>query len=259
MAYETVTLTFPHAAIAAITLNRPTSANALNRQMGLELKDIFASLDHKTLRVVILHGEGKHFCAGADLKERKGMNEAQWHDQHAAFESALREILACPLPVIAAVQGAAMGGGLEIALACDFIYASESARFGLTEASLGIMPGLGGTTQLIRRIGEARAKELLYTGKIIGADEALTLGVVNRVCSNETLMSEALQTAHVICANAPLAVKTIKQTARECSGMSLNDALATELQHYNMLLCSKDRHEGINAFNEKRKPVFTGE
>lgn len=259
MTCETVTLSFPHTTIAVITLNRPASANALNRQMGLELKDIFASLDHKTTRVVLLHGEGKHFCAGADLKERKGMNEAQWHDQHTAFEGALRAILACPLPVIAAVNGAAMGGGLELALACDFIYASTSATFGLTEATLGIMPGLGGAVQLTRRIGEARAKELLYTGKIIGADEALALGVVNTLYSNETLMSEALQTAQSISANAPLAVKAIKKAAKECSGLSLHDALANELQHYNMLLRSKDRHEGVDAFNEKRKPRFTGE
>ncbi|MFO0388589.1 MAG: enoyl-CoA hydratase/isomerase family protein [Alphaproteobacteria bacterium] len=259
MAYETVTLSFPEAAISVITLNRPTFANALNRQMGLELKDIFASLDHKTLRAVILTGAGKHFCAGADLKERKGMNEAQWHDQHAAFECALRAILACPLPVIAAVNGAAMGGGLELALACDFIYANSSAKFGLTEATLGIMPGLGGTTQLIRRIGEARAKELLYTGRIFNADEAIALSVVNKLCSNETLMDETLQTAQNISVNAPLALKAIKKAAKECGNLSLHDALATELQHYNMLLCSKDRHEGINAFNEKRKPVFTGE
>ncbi len=259
MAYETVTLTFPHQAIAAITLNRPDSANALNGQMGLELKDIFATLESKTTRVVIISGAGKHFCAGADLKERKGMNEAQWHDQHAAFESALRAILAYPLPIIAAVNGAAMGGGLELALACDFIYAAESAKFGLTEVTLGIMPGLGGSAQLIRRIGEARARELLYTGKIFSAEEAHALGVINHLCKNETLMDDVLHTATLIAGNAPLAVKAIKKAAKECSGLSLHDALANELQHYNMLLRSKDRHEGINAFNEKRKPVFTGE
>ncbi len=259
MAYTTLTLTFPHASIPVIGFNRPDSANALNRQMGLELKDIFASLDHKTVRCVVLTGNGRHFCAGADLKERKGMNEAQWHDQHAAFESALRAILACPAPVIAAVNGAAIGGGLELALACDFIYAGKPAKFGLAETTLGIMPGLGGAVQLMRRIGEARAKELLYTGRIFSADEALSLGLINRLCENETLMDDVMQTAQTIATCAPLAIKALKKSAKECSGLSLHDALANELQHYNMLLRSKDRHEGINAFNEKRKPVFTGE
>ncbi len=161
-------------------LNRPDAANALNAGMALELKDFF--LSYQKYRAIILTGEGKHFCAGADLKERKDMDEAAWHAQHHAFEAALFAILHCPVPVIAAVNGAAMGGGLELALACDFIYAAETARFALTEVTLGIMPGMGGTQSLPRRVGVARAKELIFTGKPFSAAEAYAWGMVNKLC-----------------------------------------------------------------------------
>lgn len=257
--YQTLTLAFPEKNIAVIGLNRPEAANALSARMGLELKDIFARKDVKLCRAVILTGQGKHFCAGADLKERKGMSKAQWHRQHAAFEGALHALLACPVPVIAAVPGAAYGGGLELALACDFIYAASTARFALTEATLGIMPGLGGTQHLPRRVGHARAKELIFTGKAFSAEEALQWGVVNRVCAPESLQQDTLDTARAIAVSAPLSVKAIKRAINDGAGLPLAKALTCELKQYTMLLRSKDRHEGINAFNEKRKPVFTGE
>ncbi len=259
MAYQALTLTFPEKPIAVIGLNRPAAANALNTQMALELKDIFAKLDTRTCRVVILTGEGKYFCAGADLKERKGMDETQWHTQHDAFEGALSGLMACPVPVIAAVPGAAFGGGLEMALACDFIYAAESARFALSETTLGIIPGLGGTQQLPRRVGYARARELIFTGRAFSAQEALEWGVVNRVLAPDALQQETLSVARAIAANAPLAVKAAKQSIENGAALHLKEALACELKQYVMLLRSKDRHEGIDAFNEKRKPVFTGE
>lgn len=258
MSYKTLYCEEPLQPIAVVSFNRPDSANALNRQMGLELQDFFAALP-ADCRVVILTGKGKHFCAGADLKERKGMDEGQWRQQHAAFQGALHAIVNCPVPVIAAVNGAAFGGGLELALACDFIYASHSARFGLTEATLGIMPGLGGTCQLARRIGTARAKELVYTGRAFSAEEAELWGMINHLGSNDTLLRDVHNCAGQIAQNAPLSVRAVKQSTKDSDGLPLEKALAAELVHYNNLLRSKDRHEGINAFNEKRRAVFKGE
>lgn len=259
MTYQTIAYDFPEKAIAIIRLNRPACANALNAQMALELKYVLAHLDMQAVRAVILTGQGRHFCAGADLKERKNMTEADWHNQHNALEGALQAVLHCPVPIIAAVGGAAFGGGLELAMACDFIYASVTARFALTEATLGIMPGLGGTQQLPRAIGMARARELTFTGKPFTAEEACAWGLVNSVFTAEALQQEALSTARCIAENSPLAVKSIKLAMKEGDSRPLAEALVQELKHYNVLLCSKDRHEGINAFNEKRKPKFSGE
>jgi enoyl-CoA hydratase/carnithine racemase len=247
--------------IVALILNRPEAANALNMQMAKELAEAFRLIGKDpAVRVVVLAGQGeKVFCAGADLKERKGMDELAWHKQHAAFESALEAIIGCPLPVIAAVNGAAFGGGLELAMACDFIYAVEHAKLALTEVTLGIMPGLGGATQLARAVGQARAKELLYSGTAFSAQEAYDWGLVNKVCTGATLFPETMAIAQKMVEGAPLAVQAIKQSLRQTMSLSLSDALTAELKYYNRLLGSKDRHEGINAFNEKRKPNFTGE
>ncbi|NBX04440.1 MAG: enoyl-CoA hydratase [Alphaproteobacteria bacterium] len=246
--------------MAIIALDRPEAANALNKQMAGELAKIFAATHHdRHLRAIVLTGKGeKAFCAGADLKERKGMDEAAWHAQHRAFEAALQGILDCPVPVIAAVGGAAFGGGLELALACDFIYASHNAKFALTEATLGIMPGLGGTTQLSRAVGARRAKELLYTGRAFSAQEAKEWGMVNKIVDISELMTESVAAAEKIAENAPLAIRAIKQSSRETDSLPLAQALATELRHYNRLLTTADRVEGINAFNEKRKAEFVG-
>lgn len=246
--------------IALIALNRPDAANALNTGLATELEDAFHKAGGtKKVRVIILTGQGKHFCAGADLKERKGMSEEAWHTQHTAFEKAMLSILHCAVPVIAAVDGAAMGGGLEIALACDFIYATPEAKFALTEATLGIMPGLGGTQQLPRRIGIARAKEYLFTGKSFSGEEAYQLGMVSTLCTRATLLDQVRTTAKTIAANAPLAIAAIKNAVRDGATLSIDEAFDCELSYYDTLLNSKDRHEGVNAFNEKRKPVFTGE
>ena len=186
------------------------------------------------------------------------MDEAAWHAQHRAFEAALQGVVDCPVPVIAAVGGAAFGGGLELALACDFIYASHNAKFALTEATLGIMPGLGGTTQLSRAVGSRRAKELLYTGRAFSAAEAKEWGMVNKIVDISELMTESVAAAEKIAENAPLAIRAIKQSSRETENLPLAQALATELRHYNRLLTTADRVEGINAFNDKRKAVFGG-
>lgn len=251
----TLRIETPDKTIAVVTLNRPQAANALNTQMALDLKAFFVKAS--TYRAIILTGSGTVFCAGADLKERQGMNKKAWHTQHRAFEAALKAILRCDVPVIAAVNGAAYAGGLELALACDFIYAADSARFALTEVTLGIMPGLGGTQNLPRRLGLARAKEIIFTGKPFPAAEASEWGLINKLCSDP--VGEALATARLIAANAPRSVKAIKKAMNQGITLPLDKALACELKNYNTLLSTKDRQEGLAAWSEKRKPVFTGE
>src|SRR5882672_10071047 len=180
--YETLVLEEPGEHVFTVRINRPEVRNAISTQVGLDILDVFSRLvaDTANYRCVILTGTGdKAFCAGGDLKERHGMTNEQWLKQHAIFERMTLALLDCPIPVIAAVNGAAIGGGFELALTCDFAYASTTARFGLTEVTLGIMPGAGGTQMLPRAAGSSRAKELIFTGKPFSADEALAFGVVN--------------------------------------------------------------------------------
>jgi len=257
MTYQTLKIDFPEASIAVVAFHRPQAANALNTQMATELKAFFSHVGK--VRAVILTGQGRHFCAGADLKERQGMDEAAWQAQHHAFEEALYAIMHCDIPVIAAVNGAAFGGGLELALACDFIYAVGTARFAFTEVTLGIIPGLGGTQHLSRTVGMARAKELILCGAAFSAEEAFGWGMVGKLCMPETLQGDAIACAKIISANAPLAVKAAKQAINQGFNLPIAKALQCELSHYETLLATHDRHEGIDAFNEKRKPVFTGE
>ena len=187
------------------------------------------------------------------------MDETAWEAQHSAFRAARDAIIACALPAIAVVHGAAYAGGLELALACDFIYAADNARFALTEATLGIMPGMGGTQTLPRAVGSRRAKEILFTGQAFSAQEAMEWGLVNRVAPADSLWQQAEQTAETIASNAPLSIQAIKACVNEGAALSLERGFTHELSRYHLLLRSKDRHEGINAFNEKRKPRFSGE
>ena len=260
MTYNTILTELVDGAIGLITLNRPESANALSREMAGELADAMGlAQNNPDIRAIVLTGSGPlSFCAGADLKERSGMSRAQWHDQHAAFEKARDAILHMPKPVIAAVNGAAMGGGFELALACDFIYAASHARFGLTESTLGIMPGMGGTQLLSRAIGTRRTKEALYLGAVFDAADAAALGITNRLCPAELLLQNTVSLALAISGNAPLAITAIKHAVDEGMSQPLDVALRTELRHYNTLLDTNDRHEGIAAWNEKRKPRFSG-
>src|SRR4029077_19095212 len=199
------------------------------------------------------------FCAGGDLKERQGMTDETWAAQHLLFERMIRAFIGCPVPVIGAINGAAYAGGRELALCCDFLYAVPTARFALTEVTLGIMPGAGGTQLLPRAVGERRAKEIILTGKPFSADDALRWGIVNRLCTPETLMQDAIATAETIAANAPLSVRQAKKSIHHGVQMDLKNALLFEIEAYNRLIPTKDREEGIRAFNEKRKPVFKGE
>ncbi len=257
---STVKLLISEDGIATVTLSRPHVANALNSQMALELKDVFATLNSKAnVRAVILTGDGKRaFCAGADLKERKGMTVEAWQVQHQQFRHSLNSIMNCQVPVIAAINGAAYGGGLELALACDFIYSSKTAYFAFPEVTLGIIPGMGGTQTMPRAVGLRRAKELLLTGKAFSAADAYSWGMVNMLCEPDELVDYVNDCAQAISRAAPLSVNAIKRVSTHSIHMRLDEALAAESSYYNRLLSTKDRSEGIAAFNEKRKPDFTG-
>ena len=260
--YATLTLTNPLAHVLQVTLNRPEAANAFNTQMATDLMHCFESLalDAGDTRCVILTGAGERaFCAGGDLKERDGMSNAAWTEQHLVYERMIRAVIDCPLPLIAAVNGAAFGGGCELAAAVDFVYASEKARFAMTETSLGIIPGAGGTQTLARAVGERRAKELILSARRFGADEAQQWGLVNEVFAAEQLLDATLQIASSIAANAPLAVRQAKQAIHGGLQMSLADGLAFEIEAYNHTVPTDDRREGIKAFNEKRSADFKGE
>jgi enoyl-CoA hydratase/carnithine racemase len=259
--FETITVERRDDTILLVTLNRPQAANALNTRMGLDLMELFEglSVDIESLRIAIVTGQGtKAFCAGGDLKQRNGMTNDEWQAQHLIFERMLRAVMACPIPVIAAVNGAAYGGGCEIAAAADFVYASTDARFALTEVTLGIMPGAGGTQNLARAVGERRAKELILSGLPFSAVEAEAWGLVNRVVPPDELMQATLDIAGRIAGNGPIAVRQAKQAIHRGLQMSLADGLAFEIEAYNRLVPTDDRREGVIAFNERRKPNFQG-
>jgi enoyl-CoA hydratase/carnithine racemase len=208
---------------------------------------------------VIITGQGDTaFCAGGDLKERNGMSDESWQAQHVIFERMVRAIMGCPIPVLAAVNGAAYGGGCEIAAASDFIYAARGARFALTEVTLGIMPGSGGTQNLVRAVGERRAKELILSGLPFTAEQAEAWGLVNRVVGPQGLMEATLAIERRIAGNGPIAVRQAKQAIHRGLQMSLWDGLAFEIEAYNRLVPTEDRREGVAAFNERRKAVFQG-
>ena len=259
--YETLRLSTPAPHVLMIELNRPEVRNALNTQMGMDLRDVFTPLEFTPgdLRCIIITGVGdKAFCAGGDLKQRKGMSDQAWRLQHAIFEEGFYAVMDCPVPVIAAVNGAAYAGGCELALACDFIYAASDARFALTEVSIGIMPGGGGTQNLSRAVGERRAKELILSAKPFTAHEAHAWGMVNEVVAPTDLRAAALEAAGRIAGNAPVSVRQAKKSIHQGLQTDLKTGLYFEVQAYDRLINTEDRHEGILAFNEKRKPVFKG-
>lgn len=260
--YETLRLRLVGQHVLQVTLHRPDAANALNTQMGREMLQLWNALteDAGAVRCVVMTGTGsKIFCAGGDLKERNGMSKRQWQLQHELFERMYWTLADLPLPVIAAVNGHAYGGGMEMALCCDFVYVSDAARFALPEVTLGIMPGAGGTQNLPRAVGERRAKELLMTGQPLSAAQALEWGVANSVFPGEQVLARALDTAAVIAGNAPLSVRQIKKSVRYGGQMELRTAYRFEVEAYNHLVDTTDRVEGVRAFVEKRKPSFTGQ
>ena len=259
MDYQTLSVEQRGEHILLVRLNRPQALNALNTQMGKDQIDLWTRLtaDPGTTRCVVLTGAGERaFCAGADLKERDGMTEAVWRAQHEIFERAFMALMELPLPIIAAVNGHAFGGGLEMALCCDFIYAARTARMALPEVRLGLMPGGAGTQNLPRAAGERRAKELILSAEAFDAQQGYEWGIVNRVCDN--VLEEALGTAEKISANAPLAVRQAKKSVHYGLQMDLATGYRFEIEAYNQLVGTEDRKEGVRAFNEKRKAKFQG-
>lgn len=259
--YETLLLTDRGPHLLVVTLNRPEVLNAINTQMGRDLLDLWARLtaDPQQIRCVVLTGAGdRGFCAGGDLKERHGMTDETWRAQHEIFERAFFALLDVPAPVIAAVNGHAYGGGLETALACDFIYAARNARFALSEVRLGIMPGGGGTQNLARAVGERRAKELILRAQAFDAQQGLEWGLVNHLSEPGKALDDALIAATEIARNGPLAVRQAKKSIHYGLQGDLRTGCRFEIEAYNRLVSSEDRHEGVRAFNEKRAPDFKG-
>lgn len=247
--------------IAIVMLNRPEAANALSTSLLNELSELFGDLAfRKDIRVVIVTGAGeKVFCAGADLKERAGMNETEVRKTVALIRETINQVEQLPQPVIAVLNGSAFGGGLELALACDIRVAVDTAQLGLTETSLGIIPGAGGTQRLPRLIGIGKAKELIFTAKRITAQEAAQIGLVEYVVPRAQLMEKALEIAGQIAANAPIAIRQAKLAVNRSLDVDLATGLRLEQMAYEVTIPTKDRLEGLQAFKEKRKPVYKGE
>lgn len=248
-------------AAALVTLERPERMNALSRALVRRFGEIGRELGaQEDLRLVVVTGSGdKAFCAGADLKERAGMSPDEVRELLLAYQTELGWLETIAVPTIAAINGAALGGGLELALMCDLRLATAHAVLGLPETSLGVIPGAGGTQRLPRLVGEARAKELILRAVRLTAPEALILGLVNQIFpKSEDFLNEVLAWAEPILAGAPLAIRAALAALRGSGTRELREGLALERAAYEQCLNSADRLEALAAFNEKRKPVYQG-
>lgn len=259
MAYNTI-IYEQDKAIAYITLNRPQSMNSLNSELLAELDSaIDATVANNEISVVIIKGGEKFFAAGADIKEIDNLTSPlEAHNFVTRVQSAINRIELIPKPVIAAVSGYALGGGCELALACDIRIAAENAMFGLPEIKLGVIPGGGGTQRLPRLIGVGRAKELLFTGDPINAQEAYRIGLANKVVPLESLLDEAKKMASVLIERPSVALMMNKIAVNDGMNMDMRSALAYEVRCFATLFSTEDQKEGIKAFIEKRKPNFKG-
>ncbi len=247
--------------IDIVTLNRPGALNALNMKLKEELLLLFIEMEKDPMvKVVILTGGEKFFCAGADIKERSSLNlsPSEFYSLQRKTHEVFWKIENFEKPVIAAINGVAIGGGCELILVCDFRIASETARFGFPEVQIGTIPAGGATQRVSRLIGFARAKELIFTGDLIDAQEAYRLGLVNKVVSSETLMEEAKHLAQKLRKNPPLAIKFAKKAIHVGLQLDMPSALDYEIQCASILCSSEDFNEGIRSFVEKRKPIFKG-
>ncbi|MBK8168993.1 MAG: enoyl-CoA hydratase/isomerase family protein [Sandaracinaceae bacterium] len=259
---DSATVTVEHrGSIAIWTLNRPDRMNALSRATVRQLGRLARqTAQNRAIRVVILTGEGdKAFCAGADLKERQGMSMDDVQQFLHLYRASFSAVDAMPQPVIAAINGVAFGGGLELALACDLRVMSSTTHVGLTETSLAIIPGAGGTQRLPRVVGEARAKEMILLAQRLDAAKALAIGLVTRVTEgNESVLDCALRLAEPLVNAAPIAIAAALTAIDAASNMSLEEGLTLERTCYELTLGSQDRLEALAAFAEKRKPVYRG-
>jgi len=246
--------------LAQIVVNRPKALNALNanvlHSISLALKEIQKDPDN---RLVVISGEGdRAFVAGADIHSMKDLGPRALADYVELGQRVMREIELFPSPVVAAVHGFALGGGLELALACDLIYASSKARFGQPEVNLGIIPGFGGTQRLIHRCGTGAARQLIYSAEIINSDEALRLGLVDKVFAENEYEEKLKQSLDLILSKGSLAVKGAKQVIVRSQEALLLSGLRLEVEKFNELFATADREEGMEAFVQKREPKFTG-
>jgi len=245
--------------IATITVNRPDKLNALN---SATIAELGAAIDDARVRQdvggVILTGAGRAFIAGADISELQGQSPFVAKGRSRAGQEVFRRYEMCPKPVIAAVNGFALGGGCELAMACHVRIASEHAKFGQPEVKLGILPGYGGTQRLPRLVGKGRALQLLMTGEMIDAEEALRIGLVNRVVHAAELIGAAQIMLKQIMQNAPLAVALSIEAVDRGLGMTLDEGLTLEANHFGLLAATDDMKEGMSAFLEKRTPGFNG-
>ena len=246
-----------HDNMGIITINRPEALNALNTAVFNELEPLVGEIERDaTLAALIITGEGRSFVAGADIGEQCPMDLEAGRKWARRGSSVFRRIEKLEIPTIAAVNGFALGGGCELALTCDIILASEKAKFGQPEVGLGITPGFSGTQRLPRRVGIGKAKELIFSGKMIKADEAKTIGLVNEVYAPEALMDAALEMARSFTKNAPIAVKYAKACIDRGMQMDLDDGIALENEMFAMCYATADQKEGMTAFLEKRPAVF---
>lgn len=245
--------------VVLLTLNRPEAMNSFNFAMLHGLKEKVEAIQYDPdVRVVIITGAGKAFCAGADLKERATLGEQQVKEFIFTIRNLFTFIESLNKPVIAAVNGVALGGGTELALACDLRIASTGTSLGLTETRLAIIPGAGGTQRLPRLVGRGKAKELIFTGRRVDAEEALQIGLVNSVCPPEILLDEARAMAAMICETGPIAIQQAKYAINHGLETDLHTGLAIESSAYWITIPTEDRLEGLTAFREKRKPVYRG-
>lgn len=245
--------------IGFLTINKPVVLNALDGQV---LDEIFQVLDtvekEESVKALIVTGEGRAFAAGADIGAQSMLDLEGGRNWGKKGSAIFRRLELLPIPTIAAVNGFALGGGCELALACDMILASTKAKFGQPEVSLGITPGFSGTQRLPRRIGKARAMEMILTGRMMKADEALQAGLVNKVTEPETLLDEAAELARGILKNGPLAVKYAKAAVSRGLEVDLDSGIALENELFAMCFATEDQKEGMQAFLEKRPAEFKG-
>lgn len=244
--------------LAIVTINRPKALNALNSETLADLDVVITDLENdNNIYCVILTGSGeKSFVAGADISEMKELNEYQGKDFGILGNRVFRRLENLEKPVIAAISGFALGGGCELAMSCDIRIASEKAKFGQPESGLGITPGFGGTQRLPRIVGMGKAKELIYTGAIVKADEALRIGLVNKVVNLESLMEEARSMANMIIANAPIAVKLCKDAINRGMQVDMDSAIKIEAEDFGKCFNTEDQVEGMSAFLERRSKNF---
>jgi len=243
--------------IGILTFNRPEKLNSLNIALLKEFDEFITSIEKESIQILVLIGSGdKAFIAGADIKEMAGFTNEEFLQFIDLGQKITLNMEHSKIIFIAAVNGFALGGGFEMALACDLIYASTDARFGLPEVKLGIISGFGGTQRLSRLIGKNKASELIYTGKIISGDEAFRLGIVNRLVNSVELKSSVIELSSLIIKNSPLALKQAKKSINYGFNISITEALELEKQICSFCFASHDKNEGINAFIEKRIPNF---